>query len=108
MNTADTLRRTRRIGDTRIGAAAPADKAGLKPNDIILKADKTNVSSTDGLKAYIETKLDQPVTLTIERAGQQQTIDVIASSARTANEGRLGIGIDAMKYNPTFGLNVRD
>ena len=51
--------------------ASPALEAGLKPGDRILKVGKDKVSSFSDIPYLIATNLGTPVTLSIDRAGQQ-------------------------------------
>ncbi|ROO83087.1 putative serine protease PepD [Actinocorallia herbida] len=55
----------------------PADKAGLKPGDLVLKVDDRAVTSTDALVAIISSHAPgDTVTLTYRRDGQQGTVKV--------------------------------
>jgi putative serine protease PepD len=56
---------------------APAEKAGIRPGDLITAVDKTAVHSVDELIIAIrEHKVGQTVTLTYYRGGQKQTARV--------------------------------
>jgi len=70
---------------------SPAQIAGLKANDIVIKADNQQVTGTDQVKAIILSNLDQPMTLTIQRGEQIMDIVVTPDSNRSASEGATGI-----------------
>ncbi|WP_217207707.1 S1C family serine protease [Streptomyces sp. AC550_RSS872] len=68
-------------GSDAIEAGGPADKAGLKPGDVITKLDDTVIDSGPTLIGEIWTH--QPgdkVTITYERGGQTHTVDVTLGS----------------------------
>jgi len=72
------------IGANPIIRDGPAEKAGLKAGDIILKIDGTNIDQTNSLSALINKhKVGDKVALTILRAGQEQTIEVTLGAAPT-------------------------
>ncbi|MDX6738789.1 S1C family serine protease [Actinocorallia sp. A-T 12471] len=55
----------------------PADQAGLKPGDLILKVDDRPVTSTDALVAIISSHAPgDAVTVTYRRGGQESTVKV--------------------------------
>jgi putative serine protease PepD len=59
----------------------PADKAGLKAGDIILKVDGKAMSSPDELIVTIRSKAPgDKVKITYQRGGKQQTVDVTVGS----------------------------
>ncbi|MFF7161569.1 S1C family serine protease [Streptomyces sp. NPDC008086] len=72
-------------GSDAVEAGGPADKAGLKPGDVITKLDDTVIDSGPTLIGEIWTH--QPgdkVTITYERGGQTHTVDVTLA-ARTGD-----------------------
>lgn len=65
---------------------SPAEKAGLKPNDVILKVDQQDMTGLDGslvLKKVLGPAGTQ-VVLTIQREGQSAPIDVTITRAKIA------------------------
>lgn len=65
-----------------IVAGSPAEKAGLKPKDIIVKVDNTDVDENNSLSTVLgRYTVGQKVTLTVLRDGKQQTIDVMLADA---------------------------
>ena len=72
-------------------AGEPAEKAGLKPNDVVLAIDGEPIVFAWQLKDAIAKHPDQPIAMTILRDGASMTIQ--ATPAKRGNEGLLGIGI---------------
>jgi regulator of sigma E protease len=83
-----------------------AEKAALKNGDIVLAVNDQPITFSYQLKDAIAKHPEQPITLTILRDGQQQTIH--ATPARNGNEGLLGIGIgdETVKIKPGVGQAI--
>ncbi|MBL9184152.1 MAG: RIP metalloprotease RseP [Verrucomicrobiaceae bacterium] len=62
------------VGGVR--ANSPADEAGLKPDDLVLKADENTMRSAGDLGDYIKANPGKTIQLLIERAGKTMTIPV--------------------------------
>ncbi len=61
-------RQTPLVGEVQ--ANSPAELAGIKKNDLVLKVDGTELMSEGSLGDYIKANPDKAITLTIERAGR--------------------------------------
>ena len=73
-----------------------AERAGLKPGDVVLAVNGQPIIFSSQLKTAIEKHPDQPITIWIERDGVQQTLT--ATPAKRGEIGLLGIQIaDATK-----------
>jgi membrane-associated protease RseP (regulator of RpoE activity) len=71
------LREARGVGITSIVKDSPAEKAGLKKDDVILRFDGENVTSARKLTRMVsEVAPDQSVRLGISRAGSEQEVAV--------------------------------
>jgi regulator of sigma E protease len=83
-----------------------AEKAGIKPEDIVLAVDGKPITFSYQLKEAIAKHPDQPITLTVLRNGEKQTIQ--ATPAKQGNEGLLGISIgdETVKTKPGFGQAI--
>lgn len=69
-------------GQSAIVSGSPADKAGLKEKDIIIKVDGTNVDSTHPFASLIaQHSVGDKVTLTYLRDGKEATVNVTLGSA---------------------------
>lgn len=63
--------------ETAVISGSPADKAGIKDGDILLKVDGQTISDSFSLSQYIQSKkVGDTVALTILRGGKQMTINV--------------------------------
>jgi regulator of sigma E protease len=79
-----------------VSPGEPAEKAGIKPGDVVVAVNGEPISFSGQLKEVIAKHPAQTITLTILRNGQQQTIS--ATPAKRGEQGLLGIGIgDEMK-----------
>ena len=89
-----------------VSEGSPAEKAGLKNDDVVLAVDDQPITFQYQLKAAISKHPDQAIALTILRNGEKQTIR--ATPARQGNEGLLGIRIadDTVKNKPGFGQAI--
>src|SRR6185503_3186883 len=72
-------------------AGSPAEKAGLKSGDVVLKVGGTAIRVPSQLVDIISKKANTPVTLTIARNGAEQ--DVQITPELTGDRGRIGINI---------------
>ncbi len=72
-------------GDTRAEVAvmpgSPADRAGLRENDIILAVDDVSLRDTDLLTVIRTKAIDESVTLRILRQGEEETVMVTLTEA---------------------------
>jgi regulator of sigma E protease len=75
------------IGQVVRGGAA--ERAGLAPGDRVVLADGKPVDSWDALVAAVQARPELPLSLTIERAGVRQTMEVVPASV-TAGQKRIG------------------
>ena len=65
-------------------AGAPAEKAGLKVGDVILRVDNAAISSREQLIAAVSKKPNTPVTMSVVRQGAPMDVTVVPE----ANTGR--------------------
>jgi regulator of sigma E protease len=72
-------------------AGSPAERAGLKPNDVILEVDRTVITFPKELIDTISKKANVPVTLTIARDGTN--LDIKITPEVYGKNGRIGINI---------------
>jgi serine protease Do len=70
-----SLNQVRGVGVTRIVKDSPAEKAGLRQGDVILRIDGENVTSVRKLNRVVsEIAPDQSVRVTISRSGSEQEL----------------------------------
>jgi regulator of sigma E protease len=69
----------------------PAEKAGIKPDDVVLAVDGERITFSSQLKDAIAKRPNQPITFSLLRAGEPTT--VVVNSIKRGNNGWIGIGI---------------
>lgn len=78
------VNQVRGVGVTRIVKDSPADKAGLRKDDVILRVDGENISSVRKLNRIVsELSPDQAVKITVSRGGSEQ--DLTATIGKRSN-----------------------
>jgi len=77
---------------------SPAETAGLRTKDIVLKIDNQTVDSTKKLISLTNKKLGKPLIILVERGQNdkrvRKEITLIPRTKFSKNEGAMGIGID--------------
>src|SRR5207244_12497650 len=74
------LREGQGVGVTQVMKDSPAEKAGLKKDDVIVRFDGDSVTSTRKLNRLVaESSPDQTVRLTISRGGAEQEVTATLS-----------------------------
>jgi serine protease Do len=78
------MNQVRGVGVTRIVKDSPAEKAGLRKDDVILRVDGENITSVRKLNRIVsELAPDQSVKITVSRGGSEQ--DIIATIGKRSN-----------------------
>ena len=78
----------RGVGITRVIAGSPAEKAGLKKDDVILRLDGENITSVRKLNRLVsEIAPDQSVRVTVSRGGAEQ--EITATIAKRNNSSTV-------------------
>jgi regulator of sigma E protease len=91
-------------------SAAPNSPAAavFQEKDIILKADKLPTNTVDTLKKYVDAHAGQKIVLTINRNGQQMTVDIVPRANPPEGEGAMGVTIAQITYDTYFGFALGD
>jgi regulator of sigma E protease len=95
---------------TTVYAGSAAEKAGIQANDVVVSIDGHPITFSYQLKQAIAKHPDEPITATILRGGQTQTIQ--ATPTKNGTEGWLGIAMsdDTVKIKPglaqAFSISV--
>ena len=80
------MREVRGVGVTQVIKDSPAEKAGLKKDDVILRFDGESVTSTRKLSRLVnESSADQTVRITISRGGGEQEVSATLTKPRLGN-----------------------
>jgi len=78
------MNQVRGVGVTQIVKDSPAEKAGLRKDDVILRVDGENITSVRKLNRIVsELAPDQSVKITVSRGGSEQ--DITATIAKRSN-----------------------
>ncbi len=106
------MREVRGVGVTQVVKDSPAEKAGLRKDDVILRFDGESVTSVRKLSRLVsESSADQTVRLTISRGGAEQEVSATLSKhnlsnllgAQIRNDVLRGIGKDFPQINSDDG-----
>lgn len=86
----------------------PAQQAGIRPGDIVVKVDGVSVSTWD--EAEIAGPVGTPVAVTVQRAGESQprTFTMIRARIRTGSQVRYNLtpkGDDILELDPRGSLS---
>ncbi len=73
---------------------SPAEKAGIRPDDRIVRLDGTDISGQNDFKARIQEKGQQPVNLTISRGGAEVHTSVVPGVQKIPERYILGIDFE--------------
>src|SRR5262249_15368298 len=87
------LREARGVGVTSVLKDSPAEKAGLRKDDVILRVDNENVTSTRKLSRLIsEVAPDHTVRIIISRGGAEQELAVTIGKREAPRNVRSWLG----------------
>jgi len=92
-----------------VESGGPADKAGIKPGDVILKVDDQEIDRTGSLSNYISRRTPgQESTVTVWRGGKEKKLDVRIAELKDASStsARNGGGRDS-EEGARLGVVVR-
>lgn len=90
------LNQPRGVGITQVVQGSPAEKAGLKKDDVILRLDGENITSVRKLNRLVsEVAPDQSVRVTISRGGAEQELN-----ATMGKRNNMGFAMDMFSNNP--------
>ncbi len=105
-----TLRVRSVVVETEDGVDSPAYAAGLRPGDRFLAIDGVPVAAWDDLTTILRSRPDEPVTLTIERSGEQLELSTVLTSRTDRDTGEttgfLGVSpeLAVVRENPVAAL----
>ena len=92
------MREVRGVGVTQVTKDSPAEKAGLKKDDVILRFDGESVTSTRKLTRLVsESSPDQTVRITISRGGAEQEVSATLSKHHMGDLLGASIRDDVLK-----------
>jgi regulator of sigma E protease len=74
-----------------ISPNSPAEQAGLQADDTVLAIDGIQITGDEQFRSLIQSHLDQPIQITVQRGDQTLELTATPLSSRTAEQGALGI-----------------
>jgi regulator of sigma E protease len=90
---AGAIVKDRAVRITEVLQGSPADKAGLKPNDVIISVDGQVPATFEDARNEIAARDSQPVTIVISRDHKEQTITVTPIFIQEVGRVALGVGL---------------
>ena len=102
-------RRLQAQGVLIVGVArgAPADGV-FEVGDVITRVGERNITLTETLQQAVQELVGQLTQVTIIRNGQEQVVEVTPRENPPSGQGPIGISLQQLTYDPTFGLAVLD
>ena len=102
------LRDVRGVGVTEVVKDSPAEKAGLKKDDVILRFEGESVTSARKLTRLVgEASADQTVRLTISRGGSEQEVSAtLAKHDGMQNVFRSAMPPDILRGTTPFPMKI--
>ncbi len=79
-----------------VGSGTPAERAGLKPKDIIQSMDGITIHSIIALQAYLQDQAGKPMELTLLRDGQKVNTTLTPEISETTGVKAYRMGIQLM------------
>jgi regulator of sigma E protease len=92
---------------TELVAGAPAESAGIKLGDRIVKVDDTFIKTNEELLAYNQVHVGKLVTVTLERDGQQIAVQLTPRANPPAGQGPIGAAITTAAADPAYGFALQ-
>ncbi|HBY93578.1 MAG: RIP metalloprotease RseP [Ardenticatenaceae bacterium] len=93
---------------TNVSPGSPAASAGLQSGDLIVYVANQRVSSIERLQSVVVKYLDRPVTVTVQRGGQELDVKLTPRSKPPENQGPIGVEITnqltTVRYGPFAAL----
>jgi regulator of sigma E protease len=88
---------------TQTAPNSPAVQVGIQPGDIILSVEGEDIENIDQLIERINANVGREITLTIERDGETQQVNVTPRENPPEGEGAIGVALsNPLKPTPFF------
>jgi regulator of sigma E protease len=76
-----------------VASGSPAQAAGLQVNDVIIRADNTQILTIQDLQTFTQAHLGQQVELTVQRGDQTLHITAVPRPNPPSGEGPIGVSL---------------
>ena len=86
-----------------VSPASPAEQAGFQAGDLIVAMKSVRITGVDQAITLIQSNLDQPMQIDVERGGQPLTLTATPLSSRSEQQGALGISLMSATRPATLG-----
>jgi regulator of sigma E protease len=93
---------------TEVAKDSPADVAGIKPGDHIVKVDSMFVKSNQELLEYNKKQAGKEVTVVVERDGAQFTTKLTPRANPPAGQGPIGATIATATFDSAYGYSLAE
>ncbi len=80
-------------------AGSPAERAGVQPDDVILRLGDSPIADTATLQGRTQESLGQPTTLLVRRGGAERTLSITPNQTWEQGRGALGVTIQNRPTN---------
>ncbi len=95
---AEDLPGVARVRDARLQVMqvlpeSPAAEAGFQAGDTVLEVDGAPIASVDAFREHTAANLDVPINVTLDRAGERQSFDVVPASLEGLSQPGIGIAL---------------
>jgi regulator of sigma E protease len=90
-----------------VSAGLPADKAGIKANDILISVDGQKITDVPAMQAYVKDHAGTPVDFQVQRGAQVLDFKVTPNPNPGPDQGPTGIELSLvgkLKYSPIYAI----
>jgi regulator of sigma E protease len=100
---------------TDVNSGSPADKAGLKPKDLVVSFGGVPIVSREQLIDFIRKQGDKTSTIEVDRGGKRLTLSITPTMDPTTKIGHIGVALESeaqvyvvQRPGPTPWSQVKD
>ncbi|HEY59047.1 MAG TPA: site-2 protease family protein [Anaerolineae bacterium] len=98
---------TTRVLIAEVAAGSPAEQAGLRPGDILLRLNDQPIHTLGDIPPIIQSHLGETLSVEVERQGQRLTFQVYARPNPPEGQGAMGVGLTYPTLSATPATALR-